>query len=57
MEKTQMEELLHKILKDCYPYTKKGRVATYIPELAKADTSEFGICTISPESGITGVGD
>ena len=35
-----MEEILEK----CYKYTKCGEVARYIPELAKADINEFGIC-------------
>ena len=52
-----MEELLKKIMDECYQYTKTGKVATYIPELAKADTNEFGICTISHEEGISTVGD
>ncbi len=52
-----MEKLLHKIMTACYPYIKNGKVATYIPELAKADTSEFGICTVSCDGGLTGVGD
>jgi len=52
-----MEKLLQKILTECYPYIQNGKVATYIPELAKADTSEFGICTISFDEGVTGVGD
>ena len=44
-----MNELLQKIRNNCYEYTNNGKVATYIPELAKADTSEFGICTISDD--------
>lgn len=39
-----MNKLLNDILKKCYPYRKEGRVANYIPELAKANTDEFGIC-------------
>ena len=52
-----MEKLLQNIINECYPYIKNGEVATYIPELAKADKNEFGICTASHGEGINGVGD
>ena len=52
-----MEKLLQKIIGECYPYIQKGKVATYIPELAKADPNEFGICTISFDQGTNGFGD
>ena len=38
-----MKSLLEEILNKCYKYTKEGKAASYIPELAKADTNEFGI--------------
>ena len=52
-----MKKLLTDILNECYPYTKEGRVATYIPELAKADTSEFAICVIPNDGEAVFVGD
>lgn len=52
-----MNELLQRIINDCYQYTKNGKVATYIPELAKADVKEFGICTISNDNKIYSAGD
>ena len=52
-----MKKLLSDILNECYPYTKEGRVATYIPELAKADTSEFAICIVPNEGEAVFVGD
>ena len=52
-----MNELLQRIINDCYQYTKNGKVATYIPELAKANASEFGICTISNDNKIGSAGD
>ncbi len=42
-----MNELLKKILDECYHYTKQGKVANYIPELSKANTDEFGICVVT----------
>ena len=41
-----MEELLEQVLEECRPYTKLGKVATYIPELAKGDPDDFGICVL-----------
>ncbi len=40
---------LGQILDECRPYTKEGRVATYIPELAKADTRALGVYLISKD--------
>jgi glutaminase len=51
-----MEKLLNKILADCKEYTKYGSVATYIPELAKADPSSFGI-TVYDDGKVTSAGD
>ncbi|MBR1970408.1 MAG: glutaminase A [Clostridia bacterium] len=52
-----MDKLLKNIIRECYPYIQNGKVATYIPELAKANPNEFGICTISIDQGTNGVGD
>ncbi len=38
-----MEELLEQILSECRPFIQKGKVATYIPELAKQEPNDFGI--------------
>ncbi len=37
------------ILDECRSYTAQGRVASYIPELAKADASRLGVYIVSPE--------
>lgn len=52
-----MENLLQRIIEECRTYIQNGKVATYIPELAKADSNEFGICTISFDQGTNGFGD
>ena len=52
-----MKHLLEKTIKSCAPYSKEGAVATYIPELAKADPDDFGICIISKEGKIDCAGD
>lgn len=45
-----MNGLLNRVLEECKPYTAQGHVATYIPELANADSSKLGIY-ISAEDG------
>ncbi len=52
-----MKTLLEKTLKECAPYTARGAVASYIPELSKADPNDFGICIISGKGEINAVGD
>ena len=39
------------------PWTEKGRVATYIPELGKADPSKLGMCIYTAEGEKICVGD
>ena len=39
-----MEELLEQLLEECRPFTREGKVASYIPELAKSDPAGLGIC-------------
>lgn len=52
-----MKELLEKVLDDCRVHIRHGAVATYIPELAKADKNEFGIAVVSSESKLVCAGD
>ncbi len=52
-----MNKLLNKILQDCHKYTKEGAVASYIPELAKANKSDFGICVMTDADKISFSGD
>lgn len=47
--RNEMNNALESILAECRPYTKDGRVASYIPELAKADASMLGVYLVSPE--------
>ncbi len=37
-----MEELLERLLEECRPFTSMGKVADYIPELAKSDPDALG---------------
>ena len=37
---------LEKIIEECRPYVNEGEVATYIPELAKADKNKLGIYVV-----------
>ena len=52
-----MQNLLNKIMDDCKPYAAEGVVASYIPELKKANPSDFGICVIENGGEISSVGD
>lgn len=52
-----MDELLEQILRDCHPYTTEGKLANYIPELAKANPDDFGIYIISSDDRINRAGD
>ena len=45
--KIELNEVLEAILADCRPFTSEGRVASYIPELAKADPDKLGAYIIS----------
>lgn len=52
-----MKKLLEKTLAECAPYAKDGAVASYIPELSKADPRDLGIFVISKEGKIDCAGD
>ena len=52
-----MGELLEKLLEECRPYTATGRVANYIPELAKKDPSALGLYVIDSEGKHSWAGD
>lgn len=52
-----MEELLEQLLAECRPYTGQGRVADYIPELAKADPDALGIYVITSDGKQSWAGD
>lgn len=52
-----MKKLLEKTLTDCAPYAKDGAVASYIPELSKADPCDLGICVMTGDGETVAVGD
>ena len=52
-----MNNLLNDVLSKCSKYTKDGKVANYIPELAKANADDFGMCIISQDGSIYSAGD
>lgn len=52
-----MNNLLQNVIEKCYHYTKQGKLANYIPELAKADIDDFGICVTSNTEEIFFAGD
>lgn len=52
-----MEELLEQLLEECRSYTGEGHLASYIPELAKADANDFGIYILSSDGKQACAGD
>lgn len=44
-----MNDLLQKTLDQCRHYTCDGKVANYIPELAKANAEHFGVCVMDKD--------
>lgn len=52
-----MNGLLERILRECQPYVNEGNVASYIPELAKANKSHLGVCVTSPSGDLHFAGD
>ena len=47
-----MQEILNRILENCRRYTLEGNVASYIPELAKANREEIGIYVASDDGDV-----
>lgn len=52
-----MKELIEQILSECSEYKAHGRVASYIPELAKADANDLGITVITECGSFCSAGD
>ena len=52
-----MKTVLEDILLECQKYIECGEVASYIPELAKADKNHLGICVIANGDACICAGD
>lgn len=52
-----MDNLLQSLLESGRSYTKEGQVATYIPELSKANPDDFGICVLEASGQHSHCGD
>ncbi len=52
-----MFDLLNEIIETCRPLTQNGNVATYIPELSKADKNDLGLSLCSVDGKIFSAGD
>ena len=52
-----MKQLIDEIIEECRPYTATGKVASYIPELSKADPRDLGICVIAEDGSVTAGGE
>jgi glutaminase len=56
MEKSWLQELIEELHGKYAPRT-DGEVATYIPELGKADPEDFGICVVTSDGRVFETGD
>ncbi|MDJ0784006.1 MAG: glutaminase A [Desulfosarcinaceae bacterium] len=52
-----MQALLDKAVADARPYAEKGRLATYIPELTKANRRALGVCVVDLDGNHWRAGD
>ncbi|SFQ30021.1 L-glutaminase [Lachnospiraceae bacterium XBB1006] len=52
-----MEQFLENLVEECRGYIGEGNVATYIPELAKMDPNQLGICVISTTGKVYRAGE
>jgi glutaminase len=52
-----LEQILSEIIEKNRPWTQQGTVATYIPELAKADPHALGICVVDTQNNEFCAGD
>ncbi len=51
------QDALAKLIRDYRPYTKQGKVADYIPELAYANPHALGIAVAAPDGSMLTAGD
>ncbi|CAH2212302.1 glutaminase A [Tepidibacter aestuarii] len=52
-----MDKILQQIIDDNKTYTEHGNVATYIPELRKANKNDLGICIVDMDNNIYEAGN
>ncbi|WMJ78130.1 MULTISPECIES: glutaminase A [unclassified Sedimentibacter] len=52
-----MEDIFRDIIKNNIGYTWRGKVATYIPELAKANPGDLGVCLVTLDGREYSAGD
>lgn len=52
-----MEELIERLLEECRDYARCGKLASYIPELAKANPDDFGVYILNSDGKHAFAGD
>src|SRR6185295_4692948 len=57
MQGAAMEDLLAEVLAEAGPHRASGRVADYIPALAKVDPNKLGIAYADKDGRVRGAGD
>jgi glutaminase len=54
---TGLQDILDSIIRDVAPHVGEGKVASYIPELAKVDPKQFGMSIALVDGSVYSVGD
>lgn len=57
MQKYDFEGALQYVYERCLPYRGKGTLANYIPELARVDPDQFGLCLHTNDGHVYSAGD
>jgi len=57
MNPAELQALLHRLATEARPFAEHGRVADYIPALARVDPSRFGIALATVDGDVLGAGD
>ena len=57
MPRDDLQQLIDTVLREAAPYLGEGRVANYIPELAKIDSKKLGIAVATVQGDLVKAGD
>ena len=52
-----LEDVLENLVDECRCYVNEGKLASYIPELAKVDPEQLGICVVATNGKVYRAGD
>ena len=57
MSRDDLQQLIDAVMREATPYLGEGRVADYIPELAKIDAKKLGIAVATVQGDLVKAGD